>query len=205
MAGVALPVTPLRRQIAATTPVRPAARRHADDHLGRRRLSPPGARRTGAAALAHARRAGPSVRRDGGSGVDRCRGRHGARPGAGAPRGRRSIAPRAGPGCTRCRPTSTRSWARRPSAPTLLHQRLVGPRGDARARAGPAAGGDHLRRPRRRRWTCGAWSPGRFARGRAESWRGSCCRGRCGVRRAAASPASEGGMRRRMPPSLRSG
>ena len=43
--------------------VRPAAGRHADDHLGRRRLPPARARRPGAAALAHARRCRAAVRR----------------------------------------------------------------------------------------------------------------------------------------------
>ena len=99
--------------------LRPAPRRHADDHLGRRRLSSAGAGRPGAPALAHARRRRAAVRRAGsirrGSMPSTA---HGARPGAGAPRGRRSTGPRAGPGCTRCRPTSTPFWARRPSART---------------------------------------------------------------------------------------
>ena len=99
--------------------LRSAARRHADDHLGRRRVSSPGARRTGAAALAHARRRRAAVRRVGGSGVGR-RGRPPWRtPACRCSARPRSIAPRAGPACTRCRPTSTRFSARRPSARTF--------------------------------------------------------------------------------------
>ena len=168
MAGVTLPVTPLRRQIAATTPCEllpadmPMTIWAGDGfHL---RV------RDGRVLLLWPTPGVPGRPFDAqrGSGLDRRGRRHGARAGAGAPLRRRSIGPRAGPGSMRCRPTSTRSWARRPSARTSIcingssgHGVMHAP--GARA----AAGGDHLRRARRDAGR-GALEPGTVRGGQLE-------------------------------------
>ena len=119
MADVALPVTPLRRQIATTAPcdLLPADMPmtiwagdgfHLRVRDGRVLLlwPTPGA-------------AGPSIRYHRGSGLGGCRRGHGARARAGPAHGARSIARRAGRGSTRCRPTSTPSSGARAGCPNL--------------------------------------------------------------------------------------
>jgi len=72
MAGVSLPVTPLRRQVAATAPCELLPADMPMTIWARRRIPPSGARRTRAAAPAHAGPCRPTVRRQPGGGLDRC-------------------------------------------------------------------------------------------------------------------------------------
>jgi glycine/D-amino acid oxidase-like deaminating enzyme len=141
LAGVALPVTPLRRQIATTTPCdllpadMPMTIWAGDGFHLRVRDG-----------LAHARRARSSVRGERRSGVGGRGRRHGARAGAGAASGDDRSGCLLG-GALRDVAGQARYPGRGGRMPqSVLDQRLVGTRGDARAGAGAAAGGDHLPR-----------------------------------------------------------